>query len=280
MQGAHRTTHPDLEALRLRIAAIETRPVLAGTALSQAGTAQGVLPLPAGVLTEVFADEQRDSGAALGFSLGLARGLLSGRRSALIVLQLADEAQEMGVAYGSGLSHFGLDPERVVLARPKTIIELLWAMEEAIACRSVAAVIADIGSRHKALDFTASRRLSLRSASAGASVFLVRYLREREASAAKYRWRVTPAPSGAVPFDARAPGPPRWQARLEKGRLRPEQAAAADGENYLLDWTDDGFVLAHPPQPIQGFGRNAADGRPALFRPQPAELGDGLSQAS
>ena len=45
-----------------------------------------------------------------------------------------------------GSTSFGLDPDAVVLIRTDTIVELLWAMEEAIACRAVAAVVADIGT--------------------------------------------------------------------------------------------------------------------------------------
>lgn len=271
MQGVRYT---DLEALRVKIAALESRPLLAGSALAPRA-AEGLLPLPAGTLSEVFADEPRDSGAALGFALGLARGQLTPRRPAVLILQLANQAQEMGVPYGAGLSHFGLDPARVVLARPTGIVELLWALEEAMACRAVAAVVADIGSTHKALDFTASRRLSLRANGAGTSALLIRYGRAREASAAKYRWRVVPAASGPRPFDPRAPGSPRWQAVLEKGRLRPGQPVSAQGEEYFLEWTTHGFGLAD-----LGQQAAAADGRPPLSRPQPAALGNGLSQAS
>ena len=57
----------------------------------------------------------------------------------------------------------------------RTTVELLWAVEEAIACKAVAAVIADVGHEAKVLDFTATRRLSLRSSSGGSSVFLIRY---------------------------------------------------------------------------------------------------------
>lgn len=273
MQGARKK---DLEALRLKIAALETGPVLAGTALSPGRKQAALLDVPSGTLSEIFADQHRESGAALGFALGLARGQLTETRQGLIYLQLVEDAQELGVPYGNGLAHFGIAPDRLVVARPKTIVELLWAMEEAIACRAVAAVVADIGGRHKALDFTASRRLSLRSAGAGTSTFLVRYARDREASAAKYRWKLSPALSGPKPFDPRAPGPPRWRAVLEKGRLRPGKPSSAEGEYYLLDWTNNGFALAD----TEGRDAELAGGRSALSRPQPAALGDRLSQAS
>lgn len=273
MQGRRQK---ELETLRQRIAALESRPVLAGTVLSSDPPLQRepLLPLPPGILGEIFADQQRDAGAALGFALGLARGTLTRRRPALLLLQLADEAQEMGVVYGHGLSHFGIAPQSLVLARPKTITELLWAMEEAIACRAVGAVVADLGRHHKALDFTASRRLSLRSAAAGATALLLRYAREREASAARLRWRVTPAPSAPLPFDPRASGPPRWRVTLEKGRLPGRLVATGDQDDFL-EWTTHGFVLAD----TDGRGDGKAGRQPALPRAHPAALGDGLSQA-
>ena len=270
MQGRRQK---QLQELRERIAALETGPVLRGETLARPHHAAGLLPVPVGTLSEVFTDEHRHAGAGLGFALGLARGLLTERRPALIFLQLTDDAQEMGVPYGNGLAAFGIPVDRLVLARPKTITELLWAMEEAIACRAVGAVVADVAGRHKALDFTASRRLSLRSAAAGTTTFLVRYARDREASAARFRWKITPALSGDMRFDTRAPGPPRWQAVLEKGRLRPDRPAT-NSEEYLLDWTDDGFV------PADTRTRNGTypSRRPALPRPQSATLGDRLSQ--
>src|SRR5690606_31798639 len=118
------------------------------------------------------------------------------------------------------------------LIRAATITELLWALEEALACRAVAAVIADLARPHKALDFTASRRLALRSAASGGSLFLTRYGRGREASAARYRWRVVPRPSRPAPWDARAPGGPRWRVTLEKGRLGTARPGTAEGESY------------------------------------------------
>lgn len=264
--------HKQLQALRDRIAAIETGPVLKGHAEAPAG--ERLLAIPPGTLSEVFATRREESAAALGFALALARGLVQPDRPGLIMLQLADEAQKLGLPYGPGLAHFGIDPETLVLARPKTIVELLWAMEEAIACRAVAAVVADIASFHKALDFTASRRLSLRSASAGTGAFLVRYTDGREASAARFRWKIAPAPSGPLPFDDRAPGLPRCRAVLEKGRLRADRPLSAEGEEYLVDWTKNGFVLAD----IEAGERQVAMGRPALSRAQPAALGDRLPQ--
>lgn len=276
---------PDLDALRAQIAALEKRPVLADGAalLAQRNGGKddellGLLHAPPGLLHEVFADEHRQSGAALGFTLGLARSLVAQGREALIYLQLSAEAQEIGLPYGLGFSSFGLTPDTLVIGRIGTVPELLWALEESLACRAVAGVIVDLASHPKALDFTVSRRISLRAAAAGTSAFLIRYGKGREASAARLRWHVKPGVSAGQPFDASAPGNPRFLIEIEKLRLGQEAGQIRQTEQHqlILDWTENGFVsvdpLKRPHAPLR---------RPAPpSRPQPAALGDRLSEAS
>ena len=225
----------------------------------------------------MFADSLANAGAALGFALAQAKRMLAPERPGLLILQLKSDAQEIGLPYGLGFKSFGLDTEAVVLIRTDTIVELLWAIEEAIACRAVGAVVADIAYPHKALDFTASRRLALRSAASGGSVLLVRYGREREASAARYRWRVAPELSASPPFDEKAPGPPRWRVTLEKGRLDTRRRITADGEEYVVDWTENGLVLAND---TNSRDRSVVlPAHPALSDADSAALGNRLSEA-
>lgn len=281
----HGLANRDLDALRRRIAALENRPQLAdvdhsGPRIGRLVAANDTRPhleellaVPAGILHEVFVDEQRNGTAALGFAFGLARGLVGGGRQAIVYLQLADQTQEIGVPYAMGFSSFGIDPDRLVLAQVGTLTELLWAIEEAVACRAVAGVIADVIGHSKGLDFTVSRRLSLRSTAGGSSIFMLRYGREREASAAKLRWHVLPEPSGGQPFDPQAPGPPRYLVEIEKrqlgGRLK-----RIENLRLTLDWTENGFVSADD--------TNSTTSQPAApaSRPVTAALGHRLPQAS
>jgi len=256
-----------LAALRDAIADIERKPALAQTRARLIGQGDGFPVLGGGLLQEVFTDEKRNAGAILGFALGQAKGLLTPERLAVIFLQLADEGQKLGLPYGPGLLSFGLDPDALVLVRTASMHDLLWAVEEAIACRAVAGVVADIGSHSKLLDFTASRRLSLRAAATGGSIFLLRYGENREASAAHLRWRLSPLQSGRRRYDAKAPGPLRWKAHLEKGNLHRTE--------FLLGWTDHGFAtIADEPNTGAGFGH----GTP-LPRALPAAVADRLLQA-
>ncbi len=269
----------DIERLRTQIAQIEKRPVLMshGTgpgshADAQAGLVE-VLAASAGILHEVFVDEERQAGAGLGATLGIAKRLLKGERRAILYLQLVKQAQELGLPYGLGLNGFGLDPDTLVIGRIENITELLWAMEEAIACRAVAAVIADVGGSPAELDFTTTRRLSLRAAASGTSAFLLRYGLGREASAARLRWHVSARVSGEGPFDPRAPGTPRFLIEIEKGRL---EGRRLEGLRFVVDWMENEFASVDPRQ-RRGVRVRRSPPVPGAFSPA---LGDGLSQAS
>lgn len=134
-----------LAALRDTIADIERKPALAEARAVVDSKTREFPKLAGGLLQEVFTDDRRNAGALLGFALAQARTLLTSQRLAIIYLQLADESQKLGLPYGPGLLSFGLDPDALILVRVANMGELLWAIEEAIACRAVAAVVADIG---------------------------------------------------------------------------------------------------------------------------------------
>lgn len=259
-----------LARLRAEIAALEKRPFLVeGARLVRRDGRPVPFGAPAGLVHEIFADALRDGAAALGFALGQALGLITPERRAVLYLALSAEGQETGLPYGPGLAGFGLNPEALVVVRTAEFKALLWAMEEALGCPAVAAVVADIARGHKSLDFTASRRLSLRAAAGGASLLLLRYGREREASAAQLRWRVEPAASAAAEFDHHALGRPRFALTLEKGVIAEGRA----GDAFLLEWAENGFT------PCETDRADAAGFGPALPGPPSAELGDRLPRA-
>ena len=267
-----------IETLRQSIAALENRPVLDPPKEDPQGDAPprgaDLLAAPAGLLHDLYASHPRESGLLLGAALGLARPLLSGGRPAILWLQPVADGQELGLPYGPGLDRFGIPAKQVVFARLGSIPDLLWAMEEALGCSAIAAVIADMSTLPKAFDFTASRRLGMRAQAGGSSAFVLRYGAERVMSAAHLRWAVSPAPSAADPFDARAPGRPRLVFELERSRLA-RNAIRPEGARLVVDWTEHGFLPAQ--------NRFPAAQRPARRPPPsgavPPPLGHGLSQA-
>lgn len=256
-----------LAALRDVIADIERKPALAEARERAVEIKDGAFPtLPGGLLQEIFTDAVRNGGGSLGFALGQARTLLTPKRIAVLYLQLASDAQFFGLPYGPGLQSFGFDPAQLVIVRAADMRDFLWVAEETLACRAVAGIIADLGGDPEPLDFTASRRLSLRAMEAGTSLFLLRYGEGRQASAAHLRWHLTPHRSSRETFDERSPGKPRWSLKLEKGVTLDQQT------QFLLEWTKNGFAIL-PAEP----GRKSRNGEtlPLTF---PAELGNGLSQ--
>lgn len=119
--------------------------------------------------------------------------------------------------YGPGLAQAGLDPARLVAVRAHRDEDALQVMEEALRCRDLAGVVAEVD----ALGLAQSRRLQL-AAEAGAIGFLLG-APERAggtgpgASAAVTRWRIASVPSQPAP----APGvlaAPRWKLELLRCR--------------------------------------------------------------
>jgi protein ImuA len=150
---------------------------------------------------------------------------------------------ESGALYGPGIEAFNLAPERLLTVAAAHRRDLLWAMEEALRCRTIGAVIGEL--RHGDIDAVAVRRLSLAAADSGALALLLRSAPVSDASTAATRWIVGAAPS--------AHGPPRFAAHLIRNRRGPTGS-------WILQWSDidERFVLATPAQPVAA---------PALDRP-------------
>ena len=126
--------------------------------------------------------------------------------------------------------------------------DVLWAMEEGLRCPSLGAVIGEVWGNAGALDFTATKRLALRSEAHGVPAWLIRLAATPDLSAARERWRLASLPSLPQPHDTRAPGLPLWRADLFRARWRsPGQWVARHGDDGR------GLVLEHGLQPAPGI---------------------------
>lgn len=119
--------------------------------------------------------------------------------------------------------------------------DALFALEEGLRCRDLAFVIGEIAGNPRALDFTASRRLSLVVERHGVPLWLVRLDARRDLSSARMRWQARAAPSAPPRWNPAAPGAPAWHAELFRARAHPP------GEWTLYD--DQGVLAAGPPHP-------------------------------
>jgi protein ImuA len=99
--------------------------------------------------------------------------------------------------------------------------DALFALEEGLRCRDLAFVMGEITGNPRALDMTASRRLSLAAEKHGVPLWLVRLDASRDLSSARQRWAVRAAASPEPRWNPAAPGMPTWQADLFRARRHP-----------------------------------------------------------
>ena len=85
-------------------------------------------------------------GAAAGFALTLA-ALASEQAKQTLWIATDFGMLETGALYGPGLDQIGLDTERLLVVRVARPIDALFAMEEALKCRALSAVVAELARR-------------------------------------------------------------------------------------------------------------------------------------
>lgn len=191
--------------------------------------------LPCAPHSEIFACGNEGVGAAV--ALALARIRETEERN-ILWIQDAESLRRTGRPY-----HLGLPCDvrhRLIHVAARKPEDALFALEEGLRCRDLACVIGEIAGNPRALDFTASRRLSLMAEKHGIPLFLVRLDAVRDLSAARMRWRARSASSPPPRWNAAAPGSPAWRAELFRSR------AHAPGEWILRD---DGNALVAEPLP-------------------------------
>lgn len=150
----------------------------------------------------------------------------------------------------------GLPPalrNRLIHVLVKKAEDALFALEEGLRCRDLACVIGEVAGNPKALDFTASRRLSLTAQRHGVPLFLIRVDAARDLSSARMRWQVRSAPSAPPRWNPAAPGAAAWQAELFRSRghapgewiLRDEQAGLVAEPTVTKAGSDPAETRAH-----------------------------------
>jgi protein ImuA len=177
--------------------------------------------------SEVFAPATEASGAAAALALA-ADALRTTRpgpaaeaedRRPLLWVQDRAALKAGGRPYRPGLpAAFRHRLIHVLCEKPE---DALFALEEGLRCRDVAAVIGEVAGNPKAFDFTASRRLTLTAERHGVPLWLVRLDAGHDLSSARMRWEVRAAPSPPPRWNAQAPGTPAWQAELFRARQHP-----------------------------------------------------------
>lgn len=198
-------------------------------------------------LSEVFPETATD-GAAVGYILArLPRG-----DGPILWVQDRVSRLETGRPYLAGMN----TQRPIIMVNLSRAADVLWAMEDGLQCRALGAVIGEVWGDPPRLDFTATKRLAMRSEAAAVPCWLIRRSSVANLSAARDRWRIASRPSAIHPHDAQAPGLPRWSLDLFRSRsAKPTQwvaqyDASTDHLNRVAPLRD-GAVAARDGAPRQ-----------------------------
>ena len=143
-----------------------------------------------------------------------------------------------GKIFPPALQQFGIEPARIIFIELKKEKDLLWAVEEALKCHGLAAVVAEIPS----LSFTNSRRFQLAVEQSQVTGFIHRSNTQiLNTNAAVSRWRINPLPTET--YDALPGlGYPRWNVELLK--IRNGKPGV-----WQMEWSDHRFNTISKPIP-------------------------------
>ena len=162
---------------------------------------------PLGAVHEFIAAGAEDAAATTGFITGILSSIM---RSAGASIWISGSQS----IFPPALKSFGIRPDKIIFIHLKKEREMLWAMEEALKCKGLSAVIGEVQD----VSFTASRRLQLAIEQSQVTGFIVRRNpRSLNTSACLARWKITPLP-GELPADMPGVGFPRWNVELLKVR--------------------------------------------------------------
>jgi protein ImuA len=211
-----------LRALKRRIAAIEgARPALEEARVLRLGlpALDGALGggVSLGALHELSPPLPIHRGASIGFALALAARAVTEQNAELLWIETLGAAAETGRPYGLGLAAYGVPPSRVLVARVRRPVDLLWVLEEALGSRGIAAAIAEVADPE--IDLTATRRLALAARAGGGLGLIVRHRVAGEPTAALTRWQIAAARSPPDRFGGL--GPTALDLTLVKNRHGP-----------------------------------------------------------
>jgi protein ImuA len=190
------------------------------------GELEGAFPnsiFPLGAIHEFLNAEQEHAAASGGFIAGLLTTLMLNGGACLWV-------GTSRTLFPPALQAFGVEADRIIFIDVKCERDVLWAMEEALKCEGLAAVIGEL----REISFAQSRRLQLAVEQSKVTGFILRSdLRKATSTTCVARWKISPIPSE---LDGGMPGVgfPRWNVELLKVRN-------GNPGVFQLEWSAGGF---------------------------------------
>ena len=162
---------------------------------------------PLHAIHEFIATGPEATAATGGFIAGLLASLMRNNGASLWISASRN-------IFPPALKSFGIAPDKIIFIDLKKEKEILWAMEEALKCNGLSAVIGEI----QELNFTASRRLQLAVEQSQVTGFILRRNpKSINTTACVTRWKITSLPS-EITDGMPGVGFPRWNVELLKVR--------------------------------------------------------------
>lgn len=180
----------------------------------------GVFPFAA--LHEFFCSNQEEATASSAFIAGL----LSAHHHKARNMVWISSSQKI---FPPALKWFGILPHQVLFLHIKKEADALWAIQEALKCSSLSAVIGELPE----LNLTTSRRFQLAIEEAGVGCFILRHRPKNLLTTAVSRWHVQPVRS-IIEEAFPGLGHPRWRVNLLK--VRNGKIGSWD-----IEWSGGGF---------------------------------------
>jgi len=184
---------------------------------------------PRGTVHEFISTSREQGAATCGFIEGLLSRLMDGGGVCLWI-------GTSTILFPPAAKSFGVEPDRIVFVTMRREREVLWATEEALKCRGLAAVVSEL----QEMDFAQSRRLQLAVEKSKVTGLVIRHNPRRIGSTAcAARWQIRPLPS-ALEEGLPGVGSPQWEVELLKVRN-------GHTGSWQVGWSEDGFVpMAKP----------------------------------
>ena len=167
---------------------------------------------PLGAIHEFLSAGAHDITASCGFIAGLLSPLMGKSGTCLWI-------SSARTLFPPALKSFGIQPDRVIFICLQKENDVLWAMNEALKCSALSAVVGEM----QEISFKASRKLQLAVESSRVTGFVLRHNpRKVNPTACVSRWKITTLPSDPISTDEgdELPGVgfPQW--RVELMRIR------------------------------------------------------------
>jgi protein ImuA len=180
---------------------------------------------PTGAIHEFINEVPEHAAASGGFIAGLLKSLMLNGGSCLWI-------SASRTLFPPALKLFGVAPDRIIFIDLKKEKDVLWAMEEALKCEGLAAVIGEVSE----INLSQSRRLQLTVEKSGVTGLLIRNnIQKIATSACVARWQIKPLIS-ELEDGMPGVGFPRWKVEL----LKVKNGSPG---SWDIEWANNRFNL-------------------------------------